>query len=59
MAHPKKTKTAYIKAHFKLDYGDWVDLFTRAAYGDYNAYVSNITDPLSRWTATYLLHSKD
>ena len=58
LAHLKKVKNAYIKAPFELVHGDLMGPFTPAAHGGYK-YVSKITDQFFRWTAVYLLYSKD
>jgi len=42
-AHSKKTENADNKAPFQLVYGDFMGIFTQAAYGGYK-YVNKITD---------------
>ena len=58
LAHPKKVKHADITAPFQLAYGDLMGPFKPAARGGYE-YVSKITDQFTKWTAVYLLCTKD
>ena len=59
LAHPKKAKHADITgAPFQLVYGDLMDPFKPAACEGYE-YVSKITDQFTKWTAVYLLCTKD
>ena len=58
LAHPKKAKHANITAPFHLVYGDLMDPFKPAARGGYE-YVKKITDQFTKWTAVYLLCTKD
>ena len=58
LAHPKKAKHADITTRFQLVYGDLVGAFKPAARGGYE-YVSKTTDQFTKWTAVYLLCTKD
>ena len=58
LAHPKKAKHADITAPFQLDYGDLMSPFKPVAREGYE-YVSKITDQFTKWTAVYLLGTKD
>ena len=58
LAHPKKAKHADITAPFQLVYGDLTAPFKPRAREGYE-YVSKITDQFTKWTAVYLLCTKD
>ena len=58
LAYPKKAKHADITAPFQLVYGDLMGPFKPAARGGYE-YMSKITDQFTKWTAVYLLCTKD
>ena len=58
LAHHKKAKQADITAPFQQVYGDLMGPFKPTARGGYE-YVSKITDQFTKWTAVYLLCSKD
>ena len=58
LAHPKKAKHTDIMAPFQLVYGDLTAPFKTAARGGYEC-VSKITDQFTKWTAVYLLYTKD
>ena len=58
LAHPKKAKHAAINPPFQLVCGDLMSPFKPTAYGGYK-FVSKITDQFTKWTAVYLLCSKD
>ena len=59
LTHPKKAKHADITAPFQLVYGDLMGAFIPAACEGYEYYASNITDQVCKWTAAYLLCTKD
>ena len=58
LAHPKKANHAAINAPFQLGYGDLIGPFKPTAHVEYK-FVSKITDQFTKWTAVYLLCSKD
>ena len=58
LAHPKKAKHADITAPFQLVYGDLMGPFKPVDREDYE-YVSKINDQFIKWTAVYLLCTKD
>ena len=58
LAHPTKGKHADITAPFQLVYGDLMSPFKPATRGGYE-YVSKTTDQFTKWTAVYLLCTKD
>ena len=58
LTHPKKVKHADIKAPFQLVYGDLMGPFKPAARGG-SGYMSKITDQFTKWTAVYLVYTKD
>ena len=56
--HPKKAEHAGMTVPFQLVYEDLMGPLKPAARGGYE-YVSNITDQFTKWTAVYLLCTKD
>ena len=58
LAHPRKIKHADITASFHLVNADLMVPFEPAARGGYE-YVSKITDQFTKWTAVYLLCTKN
>ena len=58
LAHPKQVSHAAINAPFQLVYGDLMAPSKPTAHGGYR-FVSKITDQFTKWTAVYLLCSKD
>ena len=58
LAHPKKAKHAYITAPFQMVYGDLMGPSKPAARGGYE-YVSKITHQFTKWTAVYVLCTKN
>ena len=58
LAHPKKAKRADITAPFQLVCGDLMGPFKPSAREGYE-YVSKITDQFTKWTAVYLLCTKN
>ena len=55
---PKKAKYAAITAPFQLFFGDLMGPVKLAVREGYE-YVSKTTDPFTKWTAVYLLNTKD
>ena len=58
LAHSNKAKHADIAAPFQLVYGDLMGPFTLMAHGGYE-YVRKIRHQFTKWTAVYLLGTKD
>ena len=58
LAHPKKANHAAVNAPFQVVYGDLMGPFKPTAHSGYK-FVSKITDQFTKWTAVYLICSKD